>query len=100
MRAEPAPPEAASPTAPMPGTKLIVVEGIYSMLGDVAPLREIVAVKKKYENVYLLSDEAHSLGVLGKYGRGLPEQEDCEDDVDFIVGTFSKSVGTVGGFCV
>ncbi|TAL01816.1 MAG: aminotransferase class I/II-fold pyridoxal phosphate-dependent enzyme [Rhodospirillaceae bacterium] len=83
-----------------PGNKLIVVEGIYSMLGDTAPLRDIVAVKKKYENVYLLSDEAHSLGVLGKYGRGLPEQEDCEDDVDFIVGTFSKSVGTVGGFCV
>ena len=86
--------------AKKPGNKLIVIEGIYSMIGDAAPLREIVAVKKKYENVYLLSDEAHSLGVLGKHGRGLPEQEGCEDDVDFIVGTFSKSVGTVGGFCV
>lgn len=83
-----------------PGNKLVVVEGIYSMLGDRAPLKEIVAVKKKHENVYLLSDEAHSLGVLGKYGRGLPEEVGCEDDVDFIVGTFSKSVGTVGGFCV
>ncbi|MEQ9448519.1 MAG: aminotransferase class I/II-fold pyridoxal phosphate-dependent enzyme, partial [Rhodospirillaceae bacterium] len=83
-----------------PGNKLIVIEGIYSMLGDKAPLKEIVAVKKKYENVYLLSDEAHSLGVLGKYGRGLPEEAGCEEDVDFIVGTFSKSVGTVGGFCV
>lgn len=83
-----------------PGNKLIVIEGIYSMLGDKAPLAEIVAVKKKYENVYLLSDEAHSVGVLGKYGRGLPEEVGCEDDVDFIVGTFSKSVGTVGGFCV
>jgi 7-keto-8-aminopelargonate synthetase-like enzyme len=83
-----------------PGNKLIVIEGIYSMLGDMAPLREIVAVKKKYPNVYLLSDEAHSMGVLGKYGRGLPEQEECMEDVDFIVGTFSKSVGTVGGFCV
>ena len=83
-----------------PGNKLIVIEGIYSMLGDIAPIKEFVAVKKKYENVYLLSDEAHSLGVLGKYGRGLPEQEGVEDDVDFIVGTFSKSVGTVGGFCV
>ncbi|HCX13994.1 MAG TPA: 8-amino-7-oxononanoate synthase [Rhodospirillaceae bacterium] len=83
-----------------PGNKLIVVEGIYSMLGDRAPLQEIVAVKKKYENVYLLSDEAHSLGVLGKFGRGLPEEVGCEEDVDFIVGTFSKSVGTVGGFCV
>jgi len=83
-----------------PGNKLIVVEGIYSMLGDKAPLAEIAAVKKKYENVYLLSDEAHSLGVLGQYGRGLPEECGVEDDVDFIVGTFSKSVGTVGGFCV
>ncbi len=83
-----------------PGNKLIVIEGIYSMLGDKAPLADIVAVKKKYENVYLLSDEAHSVGVLGKFGRGLPEEVGCEDDVDFIVGTFSKSVGTVGGFCV
>jgi 8-amino-7-oxononanoate synthase len=83
-----------------PGNKLIVIEGIYSVLGDKAPLAEIVAVKKKYENVYILSDEAHSVGVLGKYGRGLPEEVGCEDDVDFIVGTFSKSVGTVGGFCV
>ncbi|MSO73070.1 MAG: aminotransferase class I/II-fold pyridoxal phosphate-dependent enzyme [Rhodospirillaceae bacterium] len=86
--------------ADKPGNKLIVIEGIYSMLGDKAPLKEFVAVKKKYENVYLLSDEAHSLGVLGRYGRGLPEEAGCEDDVDFIVGTFSKSVGTVGGFCV
>ncbi len=86
--------------ADKPGNKLIVIEGIYSMLGDIAPIKDFVAVKKKYENVYLLSDEAHSLGVLGKFGRGLPEQEGVEDDVDFIVGTFSKSVGTVGGFCV
>ncbi|MEQ8735879.1 MAG: aminotransferase class I/II-fold pyridoxal phosphate-dependent enzyme [Rhodospirillaceae bacterium] len=83
-----------------PGNKLIVVEGIYSMLGDKAPLKEIVDVKKKYEDTYVLSDEAHSLGVLGRYGRGLPEELGVEDDVDFIVGTFSKSVGTVGGFCV
>ncbi|MCA9269844.1 MAG: aminotransferase class I/II-fold pyridoxal phosphate-dependent enzyme, partial [Planctomycetales bacterium] len=86
--------------ADKPGNKLIVVEGIYSMLGDRAPLAEFVAVKKKHANTYLLSDEAHSVGVLGRYGRGLPEELDLEDDVDFIVGTFSKSVGTVGGFCV
>jgi 7-keto-8-aminopelargonate synthetase-like enzyme len=86
--------------ADKPGNKLIVIEGIYSMLGDCAPIKEIAAVKRKHANTYLLSDEAHSLGVLGKYGRGLPEQEGVEDDVDFIVGTFSKSVGTVGGFCV
>ncbi|MHB1206478.1 MAG: serine palmitoyltransferase [Rhodospirillaceae bacterium] len=83
-----------------PGNKLIVIEGIYSMLGDKAPIKEIVAVKKKFTDCYLLSDEAHSLGVLGRYGRGLPEEAGVEDDVDFIVGTFSKSVGTVGGFCV
>ncbi len=86
--------------ADKPGNKLIVIEGIYSMLGDKAQLADIVAVKKKHANTYLLSDEAHSLGVLGRYGRGLPEEVGCEDDVDFIVGTFSKSVGTVGGFCV
>ena len=82
-----------------PGNKLIVIEGIYSMLGDKAPIQEIVDVKKKHANTYLLSDEAHSLGVLGEHGRGLPEEADVEDDVDFVVGTFSKSAGTVGGFC-
>jgi len=78
---------------------LIIVEGIYSMLGDRAPLAEIVALKKKY-GVWLMVDEAHSMGVLGQMGRGLAEEADCLDDVDFIVGTFSKSLGTIGGFCV
>jgi 8-amino-7-oxononanoate synthase len=78
---------------------LIIVEGIYSMLGDRAPLAEIVAIKKEY-NSWLLVDEAHSLGVLGKGGRGLAEEAGVAKDVDFIVGTFSKSLGTVGGFCV
>ncbi|MCW5749942.1 MAG: aminotransferase class I/II-fold pyridoxal phosphate-dependent enzyme [Alphaproteobacteria bacterium] len=81
------------------GNKLIVIEGIYSMLGDEAPLREIVEVKKKY-GAYLLVDEAHSVGVLGERGRGLAEAAGCEADVDFVVGTFSKSFGSVGGFCV
>lgn len=76
---------------------LIVIEGIYSMLGDTAPIREIVEIKKKY-GAYLLVDEAHSMGVLGKHGRGLAEAEGVEDDVDFVVGTFSKSVGTIGGY--
>lgn len=80
------------------GCRLIVVEGIYSMLGDVAPLREIAAVKRE-TGAYLLVDEAHSLGVLGASGRGLTEQAGVEADVDFIVGTFSKSLGGVGGFC-
>jgi 8-amino-7-oxononanoate synthase len=82
-----------------PGDKIVVTEGIYSMLGDTAPLAEIAAVKKEY-GAYLMVDEAHSLGVMGEKGRGLCEHDDVEDECDFIVGTFSKSVGTVGGFCV
>ena len=82
-----------------PGDRLIVVEGIYSMLGDTAPLKEIAAVKRE-TGAYLLVDEAHSMGVLGQTGRGLAEAAGVEDDVDFIVGTFSKSLGSVGGFCV
>lgn len=78
---------------------LIVVEGIYSMLGDMAPLKEIAALKQEY-GAYLMVDEAHSLGVLGEYGRGLVEAAGVEDQADFIVGTFSKSLGGIGGFCV
>ena len=78
---------------------LIVVEGIYSMMGDVAPLKEMVAVKKEM-GAYLLVDEAHSMGVLGEKGRGLAEAAGVEADVDYIVGTFSKSLGAVGGFLV
>lgn len=82
-----------------PGGRLIVVEGIYSMMGDVAPLKEIAAVKREMGG-HLLVDEAHSMGVLGERGRGLAEMCDVEVDVDFIVGTFSKSLGAVGGFLV
>jgi 8-amino-7-oxononanoate synthase len=78
---------------------LIIVEGIYSMLGDRALLADITAVKERY-GAYLLVDEAHSLGVLGRRGRGLAEEAGVEDRVDFIVGTFSKSLGAIGGFCV
>jgi len=83
----------------VPGDKLIVVEGIYSMMGDAAPLKEIVDVKRQ-TGAYLLVDEAHSMGVLGERGRGLAEEAGVEADVDFIVGTFSKSLGAIGGFCV
>ena len=78
---------------------LIIVEGIYSMLGDQAPLADIAEVKRKYGGL-LLVDEAHSLGMLGKHGRGAAESEGVEDDVDFTVGTFSKSLGAIGGYCV
>jgi 8-amino-7-oxononanoate synthase len=78
---------------------LVVAEGLYSMLGDRAPLAEIVAVKQKY-GAYLMVDEAHSLGVLGDGGRGLAQEAGVEAGVDFVVGTFSKSLGAIGGFCV
>ncbi|MBK8211047.1 MAG: aminotransferase class I/II-fold pyridoxal phosphate-dependent enzyme [Rhodospirillales bacterium] len=77
--------------------KLIIVEGIYSMVGDTAPLREFVEVKRRH-GAFLLVDEAHSLGVMGAHGRGAGEEMDVEDDIDFVVGTFSKSLGGVGGF--
>jgi 8-amino-7-oxononanoate synthase len=85
--------------ADVPGDKIVVVEGIYSMLGDTAPLREFAEVKREW-GAYLIVDEAHSLGVLGETGRGLAEMQNVEPDVDFVVGTFSKSLGSVGGFCV
>ena len=85
--------------ADTPGDKVVVLEGVYSMLGDTAPLREFAEVKREW-GAYLVVDEAHSLGVLGETGRGLAQAEDVEADVDFVVGTFSKSLGGVGGFCV
>jgi 8-amino-7-oxononanoate synthase len=80
------------------GRCLIVVEGIYSVLGDCAPLQEIVAIKERY-GALLLVDEAHSLGVFGERGCGVAEAQGVLDKVDFIVGTFSKSLGAMGGFC-
>jgi 8-amino-7-oxononanoate synthase len=77
--------------------KLIAVEGVYSMEGDVAPLTEIARLKKKYD-ARLFVDEAHSLGVFGDNGRGVAEHFGIEDDVDLVMGTFSKSLATVGGF--
>jgi 7-keto-8-aminopelargonate synthetase-like enzyme len=79
--------------------KLVVLEGVYSMFGDIAPLPEMVAVAKKH-NAMILCDEAHGMGFFGPNGRGVYEEMGCEKDIDFVVGTFSKSVGTVGGFCV
>jgi 8-amino-7-oxononanoate synthase len=78
---------------------LIIVEGIYSMLGDQAPLADIVRLKKAYNSTLLL-DEAHSLGVLGETGQGLVEKCGLIGEVDFITGTFSKSLCGIGGYCV
>jgi 8-amino-7-oxononanoate synthase len=79
--------------------KLVILEGVYSMLGDIAPLKELVAVAKAH-GAMVLVDEAHGMGFFGENGRGVYEAAGVADDVDFVVGTFSKSVGTVGGFCV
>ena len=79
--------------------KLVVLEGVYSMLGDIAPLDVMVPIAKKY-GAMVLVDEAHSMGFFGEHGRGVAEAQGVMDQVDFIIGTFSKSVGTVGGFCV
>jgi 8-amino-7-oxononanoate synthase len=78
---------------------LIIAEGIYSMLGDQAPLAEIVSLKNAYNSILLL-DEAHSLGVLGETGQGLAEKTGLINQVDFITGTFSKSLCGIGGYCV
>jgi len=78
-------------------TKVIVVDGVFSMEGDVVKLPEIVALSKKY-NASIMVDEAHSLGVFGKTGAGICEHFGVIDDVDLIMGTFSKSLGTIGGF--
>ena len=79
--------------------KLIIVEGLYSMFGDIAPLAEFAAVKRKH-GAYLYVDEAHSVGVYGAHGRGVGEQAGVSEDIDFLVGTFSKSLGSIGGFAV
>jgi 7-keto-8-aminopelargonate synthetase-like enzyme len=79
--------------------KLVVLVGVYSLRGDVAPLKEMVTVAKA-NGAMVLVDEAHSMGFIGEHGRGVAEAQGVMDDVDFIIGTFSKSVGTVGGFCV
>jgi 7-keto-8-aminopelargonate synthetase-like enzyme len=73
----------------------VVLEGVYSMLGDIAPLKEMIAVAKAH-GAMVLVDEAHSMGFIGPNGRGVAEEQGVLDEVDFVIGTFSKSVGTVG----
>jgi 7-keto-8-aminopelargonate synthetase-like enzyme len=79
--------------------KLVVLEGVYSMMGDIAPLKEMITIAKA-QGAMVLVDEAHSMGFIGPNGRGVAEDQGVLDQVDFVIGTFSKSVGTVGGFCV
>ncbi len=77
--------------------KLVIVDGVFSMAGDIAPLPEIVELCKKY-SARLMVDDAHSIGVLGDRGRGTANYFGVEDDVDIIMGTFSKSFASLGGF--
>lgn len=77
--------------------KLIVTDGVFSMEGDVAKLPEIVALAKKY-NASVMVDEAHGIGVFGRQGRGTCDHFDVSQDVDLIMGTFSKSFASIGGF--
>jgi len=79
--------------------RLVAVDGVYSMHGDVAPLPEILEVCRRH-GARLLVDEAHGVGVLGRTGRGVVEHFGLEQEVDLVVGTFSKSFGTVGGYVV
>ena len=77
--------------------KMIVVDGVFSMEGDLANLPAIVELKKKY-NASIYVDEAHGLGVFGREGRGVCDHFGVTDDVDIIMGTFSKSLASIGGF--
>ncbi len=79
------------------GSRLLLTDGVFSMLGDIAPLPDLVALKKKY-GARLMVDDAHAVGVLGAHGRGTGEHFGVEDEVDIIVGTFSKSFACLGGF--
>lgn len=77
--------------------KLIVTDGVFSMSGDIADLPSIVRLAKKY-NARVMVDDAHGFGVLGAHGRGTAEYFDLEDEVDIIMGTFSKSLASLGGY--
>ena len=82
---------------PHEAVKLIVVDGVFSMEGDLAKLPEIIELKHKY-NCSVMVDEAHGIGVFGKQGRGVCDHFGLTDEVDLIMGTFSKSLASIGGF--
>jgi 7-keto-8-aminopelargonate synthetase-like enzyme len=78
---------------------MIIVDGVFSMEGDLADLPRIVELKRKF-NARLMVDDAHGVGVMGENGRGTMEHFGIEDEADLVMGTFSKSLATVGGFVV
>ncbi|MBQ3438873.1 MAG: aminotransferase class I/II-fold pyridoxal phosphate-dependent enzyme [Bacteroidales bacterium] len=83
---------------PKNSVKLIVVDGVFSMEGDLCKLPEIVELKHKYDNVVIMVDEAHGIGVFGRQGRGVCDHFNLTNEVDIIMGTFSKSLASIGGF--
>lgn len=78
--------------------KLIVVDAVYSMDGDIAPLEALIALRDRYPNTLLMVDEAHSLGVLGNRGRGIEEHFGCIGQIDVLMGTLSKTIPAQGGY--
>ena len=82
---------------PQEAVKLIVVDGVFSMEGDLANLPKIVELKHKY-NCSIMVDEAHGIGVFGDHGRGVCDHFGLTEEVDLIMGTFSKSMASIGGF--
>ena len=89
--------EARLENAPAERAKMIVVDGVFSMEGDIADLPSIVALKKQF-GTRLMVDDAHALGVLGEHGRGTGEHFGLEHEIDLVMGTFSKSLASIGGF--
>lgn len=84
-------------SVPKERAKIILFESVYSMDGDVAPIREIVALAKKY-NALTFLDEVHAIGMYGPYGAGIAAQLGVADQIDFIQGTMAKAIGVIGGF--
>jgi glycine C-acetyltransferase len=83
---------------PSPGIKMLVTEGVFSMSGDVVDLPEFISLKRQYPDLLFYLDDAHGLGVMGHHGRGTANHFGLTDQIDFIMGTFSKALASIGGF--